>query len=155
MKNNILIKNILKSVKLVVKQNSKKLHEPIFKGNEKKYLNQCIDTGYVSYRGEFVKIFEHKIIKYTKSKFAIPTINGTSALHILLKTYGINSDHEVILPSISFVAVANAILYCNATPNFVDSEIFTFGIDPYKLRNYLIKTTKIKIINVSTKKLEK
>ena len=63
MKDNILIKNILNSVKLAVKQNSKKLHEPIFKGNEKKYLNQCIDTGYVSYKGEFVKIFERKIIQ--------------------------------------------------------------------------------------------
>ena len=158
MKNSDIKKKIFLAVKNLTKNKSKKLHEPIFKGNEKKYLNQCIDTGYVSYKGEFVKIFERKIIKYTKSKFAIPTINGTSALHILLKAYGINSEHEVILPSISFVAAANAILYCNATPNFVDSEIFTLGIDPYKLRNYLINTTKIKnnkCINKKTGKVIK
>lgn len=153
------IKNkVLRAVANLTKDKSKKLHEPIFKGNEKKYLNQCIDTGYVSYKGKFVTIFEKKIMKYTRSKFAVPTINGTSALHILLKIYKINSNHEVILPSISFVAVANAVLYCNSKPNFVDSEMSTLGIDPYKLRNYLSKTTKIrnrKCINKKTGKVIK
>ena len=146
------------AVKNLTKNKSKKLHEPIFVGNEKKYLNQCIDTGYVSYKGKFVTIFEKKILKYTRSKFAVPIINGTSALHILLKAYKINSTHEVILPSVSFVATANAVLYCNSTPNFVDSEMSTLGIDPYKLRNYLTNTTKIKnrkCINKKTGKVIK
>ena len=86
MKNNILIKNILNSVKLAVKHNSKKLHEPIFKGNEKRYLKKCIETGYVSYIGKYVNTFERKISKYTGSKNAVALVNGTCALHILLKS---------------------------------------------------------------------
>ena len=153
------IKNkILRALTNLTKGKSKKLHEPIFKGNEKKYLSQCIDTGYVSYKGEFVTVFEKKIIKYTRSKYAVPTINGTSALHILLKIYKINSNHEVLLPSIGFVAAANAVLYCNSKPNFVDSEMATLGIDPDKLRNYLSKISKIrnqKCINKKTGKVIK
>ena len=158
MKNSNIKKKILIAIKNITKNKSKKLHEPIFMGNEKKYLNHCIDTGYVSYKGKFVRIFENKIIKYTRSKFAIPIINGTSALHILLKIYNINSAHEVLLPSTSFVAVANAVLYCNSTPHFVDSEMSTLGIDPDKLRNYLTNTTKIednKCINKKTGKVIK
>ena len=67
----------------------------------------------------------------------IPTINGTSALHIALKVIGVRSGDEVLVPSLSFVAPANAILYNNATPHFVDSEINHFGIDTKKLENYL------------------
>ena len=158
MKSSDIKKKILKTVKNLTKKKSKKMHEPIFKGNEKKYLNQCIDSGYVSHKGKFVQIFENKILKYTRSKFAVPTINGTSALHILLKIYKINSNHEVLLPSIAFVAAANAILYCNSSPNFVDSEISTLGVDPNKLRNYLLNSTKIKnskCINKKTGKIIK
>ncbi len=149
---------IIKALKILTKNKSKKLHEPIFKGNEKKYLKQCIDSGYVSYKGKFVDIFENKILNYTRSKFAVPVINGTAALHTLLKIYNINSKHEVILPSISFVAAANAISYCNSTPNFVDSEMSTLGINPYKLKKYLKSTTKIinkKCINKKTGKIIK
>ena len=156
---NFLIKNkILKTVKNLIKKKSKKLHEPIFEGNEKKYLIKCIDSGYVSYKGEFVNKFERKISNYTNSKFAIATMNGTSSLHLLLKIFKIDSKHEVILPSISFVAAANSIIYCNAMPNFVDSEINTLGIDPVKLRNYLLRNTKIKnkpCINKKTGKIIK
>lgn len=158
MKNLNIKSKVLNGIKNLTKNKSKKLHEPIFVGNEKKYLNQCIDTGFVSYKGKFVTIFENKISKYTRSKFAVPIINGTSALHILLKIYNINSKNEVILPSISFVATANAVLYCNATPNFVDSEMTTLGIDPKKLRNYLLNITRIKkgkCINKKTGKVIK
>lgn len=158
MKNSNFKHIVLKAIQSLSKNKSKKLHEPLFKGNEKKYLKQCIDTGFVSYKGKFVEKFEKKIAHYTKSKFAVPIINGTSALHILLKIYKINSEHEVLTPSLSFVAVANSIAYCNATPNFVDSEISTLGIDPYKLRKYLLNTTKIKnkkCINIKTGKVIK
>ena len=122
MKNNILIKNILNSVKLAVKQNSKKLHEPLFKGNEKKYLKKCIETGYVSYIGKYVNTFEKKISKYTGSKNAVALVNGTCALHILLKYFNVGINDEVILPSITFVATANSVAYCKALPHFVDIE---------------------------------
>ena len=139
MKNNILIKNILNSVKLVVKQNSKKLHEPLFKGNEKKYLKKCIETGYVSYIGKYVNTFERKISKYTGSKNAVALVNGTCALHILLKYFNVGINDEVILPSITFVATANSVAYCKALPHFVDIEKETLGICPEKLEEYLKK----------------
>ena len=139
MKNNILIKNILNSVKLAVKQNSKKLHEPLFKGNEKKYLKKCIETGYVSYIGKYVNTFERKISKYTGSKNAVALVNGTCALHILLKYFNVGINDEVILPSITFVATANSVAYCKALPHFVDIEKETLGICPEKLEEYLKK----------------
>ena len=139
MKDNILIKNILNSVKLAVKQNSKKLHEPLFKGNEKKYLKKCIETGYVSYIGKYVNTFERKISKYTGSKNAVALVNGTCALHILLKYFNVGINDEVILPSITFVATANSVAYCEALPHFVDIEKETLGICPEKLEEYLKK----------------
>ena len=139
MKDNILIKNILNSVKLAVKQNSKKLHEPLFKGNEKKYLKKCIETGYVSYIGKYVNTFERKISKYTGSKNAVALVNGTCALHILLKYFNVGINDEVILPSITFVATANSVAYCKALPHFVDIEKETLGICPEKLEVYLKK----------------
>ena len=139
MKNNILIKNILNSVKLAVKKNSKKLHEPLFKGNEKKYLKKCIETGYVSYIGKYVDTFERKISKYTGSKNAVALVNGTCALHILLKYFNVGINDEVILPSITFVATANSVAYCKALPHFVDIEKETLGICPEKLEEYLKK----------------
>ena len=128
---------IINLINKVIRNKSKNLHEPLFDGNEKKYLLDCIDTGYVSTVGKYVDRFENKIAKYTKSKYAIAIINGTSALHILMKYFGITEKDEVILPSLTFVATANVIKYCNATPNFVDSEHNTLGICPVKLANYL------------------
>jgi len=139
MKEKDLIKLIVNSVKKVVGKKTSSLHEPIFYGNEKKYLNKCIDTGYVSYVGKFVNLFEKKICNYTKSKHAVALINGTSAIHILLKYLGVNKNDEVLLPSLTFVATANAIKYCNASPNFLDIEEDTLGISPEKLEKYLKK----------------
>ena len=139
MKEKDLIKLIVNSVKKVVGKKTSSLHEPIFYGNEKKYLNKCIDTGYVSYVGKFVNLFEKKICNYTKSKHAVALINGTSAIHILLKYLGVDKNDEVLLPSLTFVATANAIKYCNASPNFLDIEEDTLGISPEKLEKYLKK----------------
>ena len=102
---------------------------------KKKYLNECISSGYVSYVGKFVKLFENKICKFTKSKYAVALVNGTSALHILLTYFKINNEDEVLLPSLTFVATANAIKYCNANPHFLDIEKETLGICPKKLEN--------------------
>ena len=96
------------------------LHEPRFRGNEKKYLNECIESTFVSSVGEFVDRFEDEIAKYTGAKYAVATGNGTSALHIALIISGVNSNDEVITQPLTFVATCNAIQYCGANPIFID-----------------------------------
>ena len=113
------------------------LHEPYFSGNELKYVQECIDSTFVSSTGKFVDLFEKELAKYTGSKYAVPVVNGTAALHISLLLAGVESGDEVLVPALSFVATANAIRYCYAKPHFVDSEERTLGMDPEALRNYL------------------
>ena len=134
------------------------LHAPRFLGNEKKYLNECIETTFVSTVGNFVNDFENKIAKYTGSKFAIATTNGTSALHISLILAGLNKDSEVLTQPLTFVATCNAITYCNAHPIFIDVDIDTMGLSPSSLKIYLEKNTSIKnnqCINNKTKRVIK
>ena len=85
------------------------LHEPRFIGNEKKYLNECIDSTFVSSVGKFVDKFEEEIAKYTGAKYAVATSNGTSALHISLLIAGVESGEEVINQPLTYVAICNAI----------------------------------------------
>ena len=118
------------------------LHEPVFAGNEKKYLNECIDSTYVSYIGKFVHEFERNIQDFTGAKFAIATSNGTVALHSALILAGVKEDDEVLIPALTFVATANAVAYCHAHPLFVDSSKKTLGIDIEKLREFLETTTQ-------------
>ena len=132
-------KEILLGLKKIIKNKTGRLHDPIFIGNEKKYLNQCIDSSFVSYVGEFVNIFEKKIASYTNVRYAIATNSGISALHLILKYFNINSKDEVIMPSYTYVATANAVSYCGSTPHFVDIETETLGICPKKLDLYLKK----------------
>ena len=138
-------KNKIKSTYLV-------LHEPTISYNEEKYLKKCLKSGFVSTVGKYVQLFEKKIKKYTKSKYAISVVNGTSALHIALRLINLKKNEEVLVPDISFVATANAILYEHANPHFIDVEEENFGINPDKLNNYLIKNTKIKNNNCYNKK---
>ncbi len=130
---------ILKGLKKVVGKKSKQLHEPIFLGNEKKYLIDCINSTYVSTVGKYVNLFENKLKKYTKANNAVAIINGTSALQICLKSIGVNFNDEVIIPSLTFIATANAVKHCGAYPNFVDVEKDTFGVCPNKLEKYFKK----------------
>ena len=132
------------------------LHEPKFIGNEKKYLNQCIDTTFVSSFGKFVNKFEKKIAKYTGAKYAVATTNGTSALHISLILAGVEQGDEVITQPLNFIATCNAISYCNAKPIFIDVDIDTMGLSSKALSSFLEKNTKIKnnkCINKRTKKV--
>lgn len=134
------------------------LHEPIFKGNEKKYLNQCIDTTYVSTIGEFVNKLENKIAKYTGANYAITTCNGTSALHTCLKLAEVSHGHEVITQALNFIATSNAISYCGAEPIFLDVDQDTMGLSPNALRIFLKNNTIIKnnnCINKTTNKVIK
>ncbi|MGI9211526.1 MAG: LegC family aminotransferase [Methylococcaceae bacterium] len=113
------------------------LHEPRFKGNEWAYVKECLDSAWVSSVGGFVDRFESDLARVTGSRYAIAVVNGTAALHIAMKLAGVQTGDEVIVPALSFIATANAISYCGAIPHFVDSEMATFGIDPYALREYL------------------
>lgn len=113
------------------------LHEPCFSGNEWTYVKECIDTGWVSSVGKFVDRFENDLAAFTGAKRAVAVVNGTAALHICLKLVDVEQGDEVLIPSLSFVATANAVSYCYAIPHFVDSEEKTLGLDPVKLGDYL------------------
>ena len=129
------------------------LHEPRFSGNEKKYLNECIDSTFVSSVGKFVDEFENKIASYTGAKYAIATSNGTSALHISLLISGVESGDEVITQPLTFVATCNAISYCNASPVFIDVDKDTMGMSPIALESFLKANTTVKnqqCVNKST-----
>ena len=134
------------------------LHEPRFVGNEKKYLNECIDSTFVSSVGKFVQEFEQKIVDYTGIKYAIATSNGTSALHIALLLANVEQNNEVITQPLTFVATCNAISYCGAQPVFVDVDIDTMGLSPSALKYFLENNTIVKnqqCINKKTGKVIK
>lgn len=118
------------------------LHEPNFNGNEWAYVKECLDTGWVSSVGKFVDRFEEELAAYTGVKRAIAVVNGTSALHVCLLLAGVRGGNEVLMPTFTFIATANAISYCGAIPHFVDSEESTLGVDPYKLKIYLEEITE-------------
>ena len=118
------------------------LHEPTFAGNEWLYIKECLDSTFVSSAGKFVDRFEHDLKAYTGAKHAVVVVNGTAALHISLLLAGVKVDDEVLVPALTFVATANAISYCGATPHFVGSEDTTLGIDTAMLRDYLRTQTE-------------
>jgi perosamine synthetase len=118
------------------------LHEPSFNGNEWRYLKECLDSTFVSSVGKFVDRFELDLADFTGAKHVVAVVNGTAALHIALKLAGVQDGDEVLIPALTFVATANAAIYCNATPHFVDSEVRTLGLDASKLRDYLISCTE-------------
>ena len=156
MKNNFVknISNILQKIHFYPKK-FLPLHEPTFFLNENEYLNQCIKEGFVSTAGRFVSEFENKIKKFTNSKYVVAVVNGTSAIQVALKLVGVKKNDEVLVPSITFVGSVNAILYNNATPHFVDSELNTLGVDEKKLREYLKQNTIIKKKTSYNKKTKK
>jgi perosamine synthetase len=113
------------------------LHQPLFQGHEWEYLKDCIDTGWVSSVGSYVDRFERDLAEFTGAKRAVTVVNGTAALQIALKLAGVESGDEVLTPALTFVATANAVMYCGATPHFVDSEFRSLGLDSRKLADYL------------------
>lgn len=119
------------------------LHAPVFNGNEKNYLNECIDTTFVSSVGKFVDLFEEKISEYTGATKAVSCVNGTNALHLALQLVGVERDTEVITQPLTFIATANAISYCGAHPIFLDVDMDTMGLSPHSLKNWLEKNVKI------------
>lgn len=113
------------------------LHAPVFIGNEKKYLLDCLESTYVSSVGKYVDQFEEKISEYTCSKRSVACVNGTSALHIALKLSGVEPDTEVITQPLTFIATVNAIKYCGAEPVFIDIDLETLGLSPFSLEKWL------------------
>jgi aminotransferase in exopolysaccharide biosynthesis len=120
------------------------LHEPQFIGKEFNYIRDCIETGMVSSVGAYVNKFERMIEDYTEAKHAVAVVNGTAGLHMALKLAGVMPEDEVLVPALTFVASANAVTYCGASPHFVDSEEQTLGMDPDKLQDYLKKVTELR-----------
>ncbi len=132
------------------------LHEPKFIGNEKKYLNECIDSTFVSSVGKFVDRFEEEFAAYVGSKYAVAVVNGTAALHVSLRLAEVQEGDEVITQPLTFVATCNAISYCGAKSIFVDVDLDSMGMSPQSLENFLEKNCEIQdnqCINKATKKV--
>lgn len=113
------------------------LHAPSFAGQEWIYVKDCLDSTFVSSVGQYVDRFEDDLARFTGAKHAIAVVNGTAALHVALLLAGVTLGDEVLLPALTFVATANAVHYCGATPHFVDSQQETLGLDPLALRDWL------------------
>jgi perosamine synthetase len=129
------------------------LSEPVMAGNEWKYVKECIDTAWVSSLGKFVDMFAEKFAEYLEMPYAVPTVNGTAALHISLVALELKPDEEVLVPTLTFAATANVVVYCNAHPVFIDVEEDTLGIDPQKVEEFLTQECDWKngcLINKST-----
>lgn len=139
-----LAHRIVDAVQSVVGPGPVMLHEPHFAGNEWAYLKECLDSTYVSSVGKFVDRFEAEIAAYTGAKHAVAVVNGTAALHVALRLAGVQMGDEVLMPTLTFVATANAVTYCGAMPHFTDSEERTLGLNASALREYLHDIAEIR-----------
>ena len=153
------MEEIVKFIKQTFKTNEFiPLHEPRFVGNEKKYLNECIDSTFVSSVGKYVDRFEKEFASFVGAKYAIATVNGTAALHISLILANVKGDDEVITQPLTFIATCNAISYIGAKPVFVDVDLDTMGLSPESLKSFLEVNCEIinnQCINKTTKKIIK
>jgi len=118
------------------------VYQPSLKGNEKKYVNDCIDTNWLSWQGKYVGKFEQQFAQYIGVDYATSTCNATVALHLALVALGISPGDEVIVPTLTYVASVNAIMYCGAKPVFVDSLPDTWQIDPADVRKKITPKTR-------------
>lgn len=132
-----MINAFLDYVRGIYNERTVMLHRPVFAGNEKQFLNECIDSNFVSSAGEMVAKFEEEFAKFVGAKYAISVTSGTAALHAMLLVAGVRPGTEVITQPVAFVATANAITYCGASPIFVDVDISTLGMSPDALRSFL------------------
>ncbi|WP_187647911.1 LegC family aminotransferase [Nitrosophilus labii] len=166
MKKNKNFKKIINFIKSIYTPNPKSkplnpiipLHEPVFIGNEKKYVCDTIESTFVSSVGEYVNRVEEWIGDFTGAKYAIATVNGTSALHIALILVGVDENSEVITQPLTFVATVNAINYTGAKPVFIDVDLDTLGLSPDSLKLFLEQNCEIKnnqCINKKTGKIIK
>ena len=117
---------------------------PVFAGNEKKYLEECIDTTFVSSVGKFVDRFENDMAAYAGCKKAVVCVSGTNALHLSRMLVGVERDDEVLTQALTFIATCNAISYIGAHPVFIDVDMSTMGLSPDALKKWLVKNAEIK-----------
>ena len=117
---------------------------PKFIGNEKKYLNECIDTTFVSSVGKFVDRFEEDMARYTGAKRAVVCVNGTNALHMALMLSGVVRDDEVLTQALTFIATCNALSYIGAHPVFLDVDLTTMGLSPEAVKEWLAKNAEVR-----------
>jgi perosamine synthetase len=115
---------------------------PVLDGRETEYVLECLTTTWISSAGRFISEFEQAFADYCGVRHAIATNNGTTALHVSLVALGVTEGDEVIVPTLTYIATANAVRYCNATPVFVDNDVRTFNIDPDGIRARITPRTK-------------
>lgn len=132
-----LADQVVATLRSVVGSRAAAVHEPLFLGNEWAYVKECLDSTFVSSVGKYADRFEAELAAYTGAKHAVAVVNGTAALHVALMLAGVREGDEVLVPALTFVATANAVRYCRATPHFVDSKENTLGMVAAPLREYL------------------
>lgn len=115
---------------------------PVLDGNERKYVLECLDTTWISSGGRFIGLFEQAIAQASGTRCAVATNNGTTALHLVLAAMGIKEGDEVIVPTLTYIASANAVRYCNATPVFIDCEPACFNLDPARIEDAITPRTR-------------
>jgi perosamine synthetase len=115
---------------------------PMLTGKEGAYVQECVETGWVSSLGRFVPLFEERFAEFCGVEYAIACNSGTSALHLALLGLGVGAGDEVIVPTLTYVASANAVRYCNATPVFVDSDARTMNLDPAQVEHKITPKTR-------------
>jgi perosamine synthetase len=143
--NRSLKESFVKKAKTIYSnENPIMLHRPIFEGNERNYLLECIDSNYVSSVGSKVNEFEESVARFTGSKYAIATVNGTAALHSAITLVGVKRGDEVLTQALTFIATCNAIDYCGARPIFIDVDKDTMGMSPKALTFFLETNAEIK-----------
>jgi perosamine synthetase len=116
--------------------------QPVFGGKEKEYVMECLESGWISSIGSFIGEFEERFASYCGSAHGIATNNGTTALHLALAAAGVRPGDEVIVPTLTYIASANAVRYCGAIPVFVDSEPRTMNMDPDLIAAKITPRTK-------------
>jgi perosamine synthetase len=136
------ISSFIEHVKRIYGDEFVSLHRPVFEGNECQYLIDCINSNFVSSVGSKVTEFEERVAKFTGSKYAVATVNGTAALHVAIELAGVKPGDEVISQALTFIATCNAISYAGAKPLFIDVDFDTMGLSPAALRIFLDKNAE-------------
>src|SRR5258706_12206608 len=118
------------------------LAEPVLSGNEKKYVEECLDSGWISGSGKFVSAFEQEFAHFCGAKHAITVSNGTIGLHLALLAFQIGLGDEVLVPDLTYIATANAVVYCGATPVLVDIDPVTWTMDVLDAKRKITSRTR-------------
>lgn len=129
--------NLIQTIRSIYGDGPVPLHRPVFAGDEKARLIECIDSNFVSSAGELIAEFERQVATYTGARYAVATVNGTAAIQVALRLAGVGPGDEVITQAFTFIATANAIRYLGAKPVFLDVDEDTLGLSPAALERFL------------------